>query len=115
MHLVNGENGMGPESPMSKTSIKTMELVMSQSNYDPSYSILRQAFEQAKPEIDAVSDGDLITVTTGVVAAATTGQGVYPEVVALRPLIVQELSSFKISRLDNLKTYGLALLYANGD
>ena len=48
-------------------------------------------------------------------AAATTGQGVYPEVVELRPLIVQELSSFKISRLDNLKTYALALLYANGE
>jgi hypothetical protein len=92
-----------------------MELVMSQSNYDPSYSILRQAFEQAKPEIDAVPDGELITVTTDVVAAATTGQGVYPEVVTLRPMIVQELSSFKISRLDNLKTYALALLYANGE
>jgi len=49
------------------------------------------------------------------VAAATTGQGVYPEVVELRPLIVQELSSFKISRLDNLKTYALALLYAHGE
>ena len=88
---------------------------MSQSNYDPSYSILRQAYEQAKPEIDAVSDGDLITVSTDVVAAATTGQGVYPEVIRLRPMIVQELPGFKISRLDNLKTYGLALLYANGE
>ncbi len=88
---------------------------MSELNYDPSYSILRQAFEQAKPEIDAISDGDLLIVTTDVVAAATTGQGVYPEVIALRPQIVQEFSSFKVSRLDNLKTYGLALLYANGE
>lgn len=88
---------------------------MSQPNYDPSYSILRQAYEQAKPEIDAISDGDLLSVSTDVVAAATTGQGVYPEVVGLRPLIVQELPGFKISRLDNLKTYALALLYANGE
>ena len=88
---------------------------MSQSNCDPSYSILRQAFEQAKPAIDAVSDSDLITVSTDVVAAATTGQGVYPRVIALRPTIVQELPSFKILHLENLKTYALALLYAHGE
>ncbi len=88
---------------------------MSQSSYDPSYSILRQAYEQAKPEIDAIGDGDLITVTTDVVAAATKGQGVYPEVITLRPMIVQALPDFKILRLDNLKTYALALLYAHGE
>ena len=88
---------------------------MSESNSDASSSILRQAYEQAKPEIDAVGDGDLITVSTDVVGAATTGQGVYPEVIALRPVIVQELPGFKILHLDNLKTYALALLYANGE
>jgi hypothetical protein len=88
---------------------------MTQSNNDTSYSILRQAYEQAKPEIDALPDGEFVTVTTDVVAAATTGQGVYPEVIRLRPMIVQELPGFKIFRLDNLKTYALALLYANGE
>ena len=78
---------------------------MSQSSYDPSYSILRQAYEQAKPEIDAIGDGELITVTTDVVAAATTGQGVYPEVITLRPMIVRALPDFKISRLDNDKAF----------
>jgi hypothetical protein len=88
---------------------------MPESNNDASYSILRQAYEQAKPEIDAVGDGDLLTVSTDVVGAATTGQGVYPEVIALRPTIVQELPGFKIQHLDNLKTYALALLYSNGE
>ena len=57
---------------------------MTETNNDASYSILRQAYEQAKPEIDAVGDGDLVTVSTDVVGAATTGQGVYPEVITLR-------------------------------
>jgi len=91
------------------------EWVMSQSSYDPSFSILRQAYEQAKPEIDAIGDGDLIAVTTDVVTAATKGQGVYPKVVTLRPMIVRALPDFKISRLDNLKSYALALLYAHGE
>jgi hypothetical protein len=57
---------------------------MPETNSDASYSILRQAYEQSKPEIDAIGDGDLITVSTDVVGAATIRQGVYPEVIALR-------------------------------
>jgi len=87
---------------------------MSQSNYNPGYSILRESYEQTKPEADAIPDGDLLTVTTDVIAAANTGQGVYPKVVALRPTVVQELPGFKISRLDSLKTYAQALLYSQG-
>lgn len=78
-------------------------------------SALRQAFDQVKPEIDAINEDSFITVTADAVSAATTGQGVYPEVIALRPMIAKELPGFKIEHLDKLKTYALALFCAQGD
>src|ERR1700690_1664103 len=80
------KTGNGPGSPDPNNESRITEHTMSESNSDASSSILRQACEQAKPEIDAVGDGDLIPVSTDVVGAATTGQGVYPEVIALRPV-----------------------------
>jgi len=88
---------------------------MSQDNSNPSQSILRQAFDQVKPEMDALNEDSFATVSADVVASATTAQGVYPEVVALRPVLVQQLGGFNIAHLDNLKTYALALLYAQGE
>ena len=89
--------------------------IMTQSNIDPALSIYRQAFEQIRPEVEAVQDENFIQIAVDIPSAAVTTQGAYAQIVALRPEFVEHLPKFDISLVDKLETYALAMFCAHMD
>jgi hypothetical protein len=78
-------------------------------------SIYRQAFEQVKGEILAISEQEALHVSLDIAASVITTQGVYPEVAALREQFVSHLPMFDISKVDKLETYALAMFCTHVD
>lgn len=72
------------------------------------------AFRSILPEIAALPDDAALTINIDVIAAATTVLGLLPELRALRPRIVDELTRFDLQRFDKLEHYALALAHAHG-
>ncbi|MBN1608030.1 MAG: hypothetical protein JW940_15455 [Polyangiaceae bacterium] len=72
-----------------------------------------QIFELMLPEIEAVADSDLAPINVDIPTAVTTVLGNLPEIAAVRPLIVRDLPTFDISKLDQLQNYTLALSHAH--
>lgn len=87
---------------------------MAQSN-DPTLSITRQAFEELRPKLEAVSEEDFIQVAVDIPSAAVTTQGIYSGLVALRPAFVETLPKFDISLVDGLETRALAMFCTHVD
>ncbi len=81
----------------------------------PAPSTYRQAFEQIKDEIMAISEQEFLHVSLDIAAAVITTQGVYPEVAVLREHFVQHLPTFDIAKVDKLETYALAMFCAQAD
>jgi hypothetical protein len=78
-------------------------------------SIYRQAFEQVKGEIAAITEQQFVHVSLDIAATVITTQGVYPEVIELRDEFVKHLPTFDIAKLDKLETYALAMFCAQAD
>ncbi len=81
----------------------------------PAPSIYRQAFEQVKKEIQAISEQESLHVSLDIAASVITTQGAYPEVVALREQFARHLPTFDITKVDKLETYALAMFCTHVD
>jgi hypothetical protein len=88
---------------------------VAQSNEIESTTILptEAAFAALLPEIEAVSEDELVAMNLDVVGTVTLVLGVLPELRALRAQIVEELPRFDLERFDKLKQYALALNHTN--
>jgi hypothetical protein len=62
-----------------------------------------------QPELDALSDGELLRVNLNIPTVVTTVLGVAPRLRELRPAIAQRLPDFDLRRFDKLESYALAL------
>jgi hypothetical protein len=74
---------------------------------------LRTAFERVRPELVALQTTDLLPINIDPVGAAAQALGALPELLNLRPQMMEQLHAFDISNLDQLETYALALIQAN--
>ncbi|WP_434046767.1 MULTISPECIES: hypothetical protein [Sorangium] len=71
------------------------------------------AFDEALPEIEALSPDRLIPLNLDVPRVVSQVLGVLPGLRALRADIAEHLPTFDIARLDRLETYALAAWYAH--
>ena len=67
------------------------------------------ALAHLKPELDALQDDELLSVTFDIPAGVALVLGSLPEIRALRATIAKEMSSFDLVRFDKLEAYTLAL------
>jgi len=74
---------------------------------------LRAALERVRPEFGALRTADLMPINIDPVGAAAQALGALPELLNLRPQVLEHLHTFDISNLDKLETYALALIQAN--
>jgi hypothetical protein len=71
------------------------------------------AFRELLPEMDALSDAELVAPTVDIMSAVAVVLGVLPRLQALRPQIEKELATFDLARFDRLELYAKALHHAN--
>jgi hypothetical protein len=74
--------------------------------------LLRDALEQIRPEMSALSTDDLIPINIDPVAATGIARGSLPRIMKYREQLVSEVPKFDLSNLDKLGTYALALIQA---
>lgn len=71
------------------------------------------AFEALLPEMDALSDAELVIPTVDIMSAVSIVLGAVPRLMELRPEIERELPHFDLERFDELELYAKALHHAN--
>lgn len=71
------------------------------------------ALEELKAEIDAVPSEEVMRIVADITRASGTCRGAVPKIVKLRSLILKEMPSFPIEKLDKLDKYALAALGAH--
>jgi hypothetical protein len=76
-------------------------------------SLIEQSFEQVLPELQALSQDELIPVNLDVTSAVATAFGVLRELREFRAQIVEELPKFDVVRFDKLEDYTKALAQAD--
>jgi cell division septum initiation protein DivIVA len=76
-------------------------------------SRFQAAYDKLIDEIQAVPSSDYEIINVDIPSAITTVIGALPQIRALRPRIVAELSQFDIGRFDKLEGYTLALGHAH--
>lgn len=72
-----------------------------------------EAFRAFLPEMDALSEAELLAPTVDVMHAVSVVLGVWPRLQQLRPDIERQLPLFNLARFDNLEQYAKALHHAN--
>jgi hypothetical protein len=73
----------------------------------------RAAYAQLIDEIRKVPDSELVLINVDIPTAVTAALGALPEIRALRPRIVAEMSQYDIERFDKVESYALAAWQAN--
>jgi hypothetical protein len=71
------------------------------------------AFEQIRPEIEALADDDLMPINLDIPQAVSLALGALPALRSLRAEIVEKLPQHPIGHLDRLERYALAVWYAH--
>lgn len=74
---------------------------------------LRDALEQIRPEMRALSTDDLVPINLDPVVATGIARGSLPRIMKYREQLVAEIPKFDLSSLDKLGTYALALIQAH--
>jgi hypothetical protein len=76
-------------------------------------SRFQAAYDKLLDEIQAVPSSDYEIINIDIPSAITTVIGALPQIRALRPRVVAELSQFDVGRFDKLEGYALALGHAH--
>lgn len=74
----------------------------------------REAFQKIAPELAALDPAKLLPVNVDVTSSFTTVLGALPRIAALRDRASQ-ITEVNIKYIDNLETYALALMHAQGE
>ncbi|NUP07991.1 MAG: hypothetical protein HOW73_18245 [Polyangiaceae bacterium] len=73
-----------------------------------------EAFEALRPEIEALTDEELLPVTTDIPSAIISVLGSLPGLTGLRAAIVAESPTYDMTAYDRIELYALALAHAHG-
>lgn len=96
-----------------KTATTTLETGSAIRASIPTEQEASEAFRRIEPELASVDPADLVRITTDVGKATAMALGAAPRIAQYRDLIVRELPSFAIAKLDKLADYALAAFYAH--
>ncbi len=94
--------------------IRIMETIAMDETLDASTSRYQEAYERVVPEMEALSDDELVHINLDVPAAVTTGIGAWPEIQQQRDRILGELPRFDLEKFDKLDVYARAALVGCG-
>ncbi len=72
-----------------------------------------EAFRELLPEMDALSEAELVVPTVDIMSAVSIVLGVLPRLRGLRGELERQLPHFDLVRFDRLESYAKALHHAN--